>query len=205
MLTWAPPRDWEGQDSFLIGGGHSLYGFDFKRLIGKNTIGCNDAFRLGPEIVKFCIFGDGAFFQKNKWVMQKSGLRYVSNSPTLFNFKLPWIHLMHRESHGLWDGDKLGWNASTGAAAINLAISLGSKRIYLLGYDMNLVRGKSHWHSHRDKLTTEQAFTRFAHGFGNVQKDLVKYPGVEILNVTDGTSKLPHFRQINWEQFSLAA
>lgn len=177
---WTPPNEWEGQAAYLIGGGSSLKDFDFSVLKGRNTIGCNDAFRLGPEIVKYNLFGDTTWFHKVKYELEKTKVPLVTNSPGMINFNVPHIRKMSRERDGLFSGSTLGWNYSTGAAAINLAISLGATWIFLLGYDLTLSdKGKSHWHNHRVKVTTINAFHRFLRGFQEVQRNLKKYPRSE--------------------------
>ena len=199
MDLWTPTREWEGQDAYLIGGGPSLTGFDFSRLAGSNVIGCNDAFHLGAEIVTFCIFGDPSWWQKVKWELEKFEGRVVTNAPTILPYKVPGLLKMLRERDGIHSGSTLGWNYSTGAAAINLATSLGAHRIFLLGYDLGNAGSKSHWHAHNGKVTQDYAFKRFMRGFDMVKQHLPE--GVEVLNVTDGTTKLEAFPKINFEVF----
>lgn len=201
MPKWEITEEWKDQDVCVIGGGPSLRGFDFDRLKGRNTIGCNDAFRLGPEIVKICIFGDSSFFHKTKWDLEKYTGRIVTCAPGLMNLKLDWLHQVPRRKSGLQNDSTLGWNFSTGAAAVNLAISLGAKRIFLLGYDMGKVEGKTHWHNHNPKLIKEASYDRFILGFRSIHHHLPLFPEVKVLNVTDGSSRLPFFPMIGFESF----
>jgi len=71
MPTWTPSVIWKGQDAFIIGGGSSLQGFEFSKLVGKNVIGCNDAFRLGVEIVPWCLFGDSSFWRTHHLMLEE--------------------------------------------------------------------------------------------------------------------------------------
>ncbi len=213
---WNPTKEWEGQPAYIIGGGSSLKGFNFDSLKGKHTIGCNDAYRLGPEIVDIAMFGDGSFFQKAKWDLEKfhkKGGRVLSVSPSLANYKLPWMLSMARHNIGLtthasneallaapWTKlkprAKVGWNLSTGACAVNVALLLGAVRIYLLGFDMKLNQGKSHWHTHRNAPTIPSCFTRFLRGFQQIADEMHKYPDAAVFNVTDGSSNLHNFTRI---------
>ncbi len=199
MNFWTPTREWQGQDAFLIGGGPSLAGFDFSQLEGLNIIGCNDAFKLGPAIIKICIFGDGQWWHKNKWDLEKFPGRLVTNSPTLKMFEIPRVLQMERLRDGTGTGSVLGWNFSTGAMAINLAVSLGASRIFLLGYDLTNKEGKSHWHNHNPKSIEDYSFHRFLQGFKKVRETLPNT--VEVYNVTDGASRLKYFEDISFLAF----
>ena len=199
-MLWTPPRQWEGQDVYLIGGGASLQSFDFNLLIGRNTIGSNDAFRLGSEIIQICLFGDASWFHKNKFDLEKFGGTIVTCAPSLMTLNTPMLKQMKRAREGLAKGSNLGWNFSTGASAINLAISLGAKCVFLLGYDLCLVNEKSHWHDKRPHVTRDAIFIRFQRGFKCISEHLVNYD-VKVVHVMDGVSKLPFFQQMSFEQF----
>lgn len=204
MAVWTPTPEWQGQEAYLIGGGSSLASFDFSRLQGKNVIGCNAAFHLGKEIVPICIFGDSSWFHKQKWALEAYGGRVVTNAPGLEHLKAKWLFPMNRIRDGVHSGDTLGWNYSTGAAAINLAISLGARTIFLLGYDLGYsAAGKSHWHNyHTDKKPKEETYKRFIRGFQAVKADLDrKYPDASVWNVTDGSSLLPVFPRLSFLRF----
>jgi len=198
---WTPTREWEGADAFLIGGGPSLKNFDFSLLEGKNVIGCNDAYHLGPTIVSICVFGDQKWWQRNKWKLETFPNRIVTNSPSLLAYRLPtnfrkMIRLHTGFSHG---GDALAWNYSTGALAINLAVILGAKRIFLLGYDLGVKGAEHHWHDHNPEPIKESVFTRFIGGFQTVKQALPKE--IEVFNVTDGSSNLKIFPTMDFTKF----
>jgi len=193
---WFPSKEWNGQKAFLIGGGPSLTGFDFSVLKGRNTIGCNDAYHLGSEVIKFCVFGDANWWQHNKFKLEKFEGRLVTNAPCLMHLNLPNIHRTRRLRDGIHSGNTLGWNYSTGALAINVAVSLGASDIYLLGYDLTNKGDQSHWHNHNGKKTQEFAFARFTRGFACVRASLPE--GVRVFNVTDGSSRLNSFERISF-------
>jgi len=202
MGHWIPPRDWEGQTAFIIGGGPSLARFDFTKLIGRNTIGCNDAFQLGPEIVRYCLFGDASFFHKHRDKLMASKVEQITCAPALLHFQLIKIHKMNRVRDGIHDKDTLGWNYSTGAAAVNLAFSMGAKRIFLLGFDMGKQPdGKSHWHNNPRKVIKEESYTRFIRGFHTLAQSISRFPDVKVFNVTDGSSRLPVFDRLSFTEF----
>lgn len=185
--------DWTGRDAYLIGGGPSLQTFDFERLRGRPTIGCNQAFLLGAERCQICAFGDLKFWKKFKvdlesyegWVVTNYG---VMRPPT-------WLHRWTRQDDGL-SGHRgtLGWNFNTGAAAINLALLLGAQRVFLLGYDLGQTPEAHHWHDHAIEAPSPPVFARFAEGFQRVAKALPSvFPGRQVINLGAGTSSLTAF------------
>lgn len=196
---WTPTQEWKDQDAFLIGGGPSLAGFDFESLAGNNVIGCNDAFHLGDRIVSICAFGDASWWQKNKFKLEKFKNPIVTNCPGVMPFKVPGLRKMKRVRDGLHSGSSLGWNYSTGAMVINLAISLGATRIFLLGYDCQKAGNQHHWHNYNQKHIHDSSYRRFIGGFKTLSKALP--PGIEVLNVTGGASVLGAFPTISFEMF----
>src|ERR1044072_3783034 len=184
MPLWTPTKEWEGQDAYIIGGGSSLKSFDFNRLRGLNVIGCNEAFRLGPEIVKICLFGGASWFHTVKFDLEKFPGKTVCISPTLMFLNTSWFLQMQREKYGIYSGPVLGWNNSTGGAAVNLAVSLGARRIFLLGFDLKANdEGKTHWHQRYNKTTKNDSFLRFIKGFEEINRALRLHPNVKVFNV----------------------
>lgn len=202
MPLWTPEPEWEGQEAIIIGGGPSLAGFDFSCLQGHRIIGCNDAFRLGPDIVDICIFGDESWWQKNKFELEQFSGRKVTCAPALMNLNCDELLQMNRLRDGIQHGCTLGWNYSTGAAAVNLAFSLGANTIYLLGFDMGRGdQGKTHWHSHTFRTIHDSSIARHIRGFHTLAQSLKRFPQVKVWNVTDGSSKLPVFDRLTFAQF----
>lgn len=202
MPNWTPKPEWQDQDAIIVGGGASLCNFDFKCLTGKNTIGCNEAYQLGSSLIKLVLFSDVSFWEKNKDKLVKFEGRVVTCSPLVLTCPIPWLLQMRRIRDGLHEGNILGWNYSTGAAAVNLAVSLGATRIFLLGFDMGAQStGRSHWHHAYENTTKVEAYRRFIRGFHNVAASLRRYPQVEVINVTDGSSLLPAFPRMGFPMF----
>ncbi len=85
----------------------------------------------------------------------------------------------------------LSWNGNTGAAAINLAVHFGAKRIMLLGFDMNIDGNRmQHWHDlygkgpvSDDRRKRKLPFARHLQGFPVIAEDAKKL-GVQIINVS---------------------
>ncbi len=201
---WTPPVEWQNQPSFMIGGGPSLKHFPFSCLAGKNVIGCNSAYHLGSGIVKYCVFGDNGYLHRNiREMVNFTQMKFVTCAPSLADFpseSFPNLFKMYREMEGCHTGGStIGWNRNSGALAINLAVSLGSREIYLLGYDLSNEGQVSHWHDHDNTTTKEYSFEMFQRGFKSLQEGLPE--GTQVFNVTDGSSRLQVFPRITFEQF----
>lgn len=196
-------NEWEGKDAYIIGGGASLKTFDFNWLLGRAVIGVNDAFRLGEPCPRM-VFGDDKYWRAVKWELEeyaKQGGMVYSIAPATTRISLPWVHQLTRGGSGLSSNPEvIGWNHNTGAAALNLALLLGARRVFLLGFDMVVLKGATHWHNRRPGLTHQSTFDRFLAGFALLAHQMNKFPGREVFNVTDGTSMLKSFPKISVEE-----
>ena len=202
MPTWTPKPVWKDQDVFLIGGGTSLESFDWDQLKDELVIGCNDAFKLGYDVCDICLFGDGLkWFTEFKDQLVEYKGTVITNSIHLKDSRLDWLWYIERDAIGV-SKDKLGWNFSTGACAVALAILLGAKRIFLLGYDMQLSKkGKSNWHPNYIDSPNPDSYGRFAKGFGSLKVSMTKEcPDVEVINVTDD-SRLDFYQKMPVDKF----
>ena len=208
MFNSATPKrqalpDWTGEDVYVLGGGPSLRDFDWNRLQDRNTIGCNQAFLHGASICNICCFGDPDFWRLySDQLFHEYGGWVVSNLPRLTEKGLPdqppqWVHIFQRLDRGLSsEPDALAWNMNTGSVAIHLALLLGARRIYLLGFDCT----GTHWHDEgpRAQVQNPVSFNNFQEGMKRIADELPKvFPGREIVNVSDGTSKLTAFPILN--------
>lgn len=160
--------------------------FSWDRLLCECTIGCNTAFRLGEAICKICVFGDYTWFKHFRKDLEGFHNPIFTNVSALDKVALPWLWTMKRKGSGL-HRDTLGWNGNTGALAINLALLLGAKRIYLMGFDMHRIQDKPNWHDEviRPEATHQHVYDTFVRAFGVVVRDWhEKFSDREIYNLT---------------------
>ena len=175
-----------------------MEGFDWNKLRGRNILGCNAAFYLGADIVPITVFGDGVFFKQHRVALDdyvQEGGQVISNSNSLKRFDPPeYLKVMKKYNRGLGT-DGLGWNSSTGACAINLALIFRANPIFLLGYDMQLSpKGEKNFHNAYSDKPNSRSYERFLRGMTFVTRDLHKlFPGHEVINLEDGTSALKDF------------
>jgi hypothetical protein len=171
-----PDGAWSGQPCFIIGGGPSLIGFDFERLRGRgHVIAINRAFEYAP-------WADILFFMDNKFYkICHEGERYAKW--LAFKGLRVFLDLMGRKyddcyhirslgrvglstsfSKGLYHGN------NSGVGALNLALVLRARPIYLLGYDMHFEHGRSHFHSGYGVTAREQTARGFVRDFERMAK-----------------------------------
>lgn len=206
MPPWNPnPNAWQGEDSYVIGGGDSLREFGWDSIRGTHTIGCNSAFVLGAELVEILVFGDRMWWERiGKTHLPKFGGVVVGCTSQQIKDAPDWLLTMERyERRGLAPAGsgKLGWCGNTGALAINLALSLGAQRVFLLGFDMALgSNGKANWHDLRYEASRPEPYPRFCSEMTHLARSLPRvFPGREVWNVTNG-SQLRSFPKVSLEE-----
>lgn len=215
MNCIVPQPVWQSQDVYIIGGGPSLRDFDWNLLRGLNTIGCNDAYTLGVDICKVCLFGDPKWWEAHKDKLAEFKGDVYNICTRLNNVVPPWVQSIKRYAKGI-QTDGIGWNGNTGFAAINLAILLGSPRIYLLGFDMKRIplsqeelaklsdverQLLANWHPNELDKNPDSVYQKFLDWSKFLKKDWEeKYSHIEIINVTDD-SALELFPKIRVDEF----
>lgn len=156
-MSWKVPRLWPDSTIYVIGAGPSLIGMDSclpprngrygldAYLHDKYVVGVNDAFEIG-DYVDVLFFGDTRWYWARKErIKQFKGLKLTCNKGTKWGKghesveQEPDIKVLNiYKSFGLTKKrDGVGWNRSSGGAALNIAVHLGAKRIIMLGYDMD--------------------------------------------------------------------
>jgi len=200
MPIWTPEKIWFNRDVFIIGGGKSLEHFDWNNLIQECTIGCNDAFKHGVNITKICYFGDTKFFKYYQKELSVFEGAIFTDVPSLYKSREDWLWTLQRYTS--FSKKAIGWYSSTGSGAVSLAILLGAKRVFLLGFDMHLSKeGEANWYPNMLDVPNAKVFTKFINGFKRLKIDLMKkHPKVEIINITDN-SDLNEFPKIGVKEF----
>ena len=87
------------------------------------------------------------------------------------------------------DPGVIGWNLSSGAAAINLAVHFGAKSIVLMGFDMRKIDGNCNWHKDHETSTkaNHNPYARFLSPFSNIAHDLRELK-IECVNATPNSA-----------------
>lgn len=226
-MRWSVPRIWEGGDVWILGGGSSvvkqfgipdnivqdvmnkispptIYSPYMESIHNKHIIAINVAFLIG-NWMDMIFFGDNKFFlgyreQLAEW----PGLKVTCHAGCE---KYTWVKFLQRDTahpRGISSNPEMvAWNANSGSAAISIAANAGAKRIFLLGFDMNVnPLGNKHWHTLYKGSVLEQpslqaqrgiqhrrqparpgfGFVRHLKGFPVIAQDARKR-NIEIINV----------------------
>lgn len=171
-----PDGAWRDEPCFIIGGGPSLRDFDFERLRGRGrVIAINRAFEYVP-------WADVLFFMDNKFYkLCHDGPRY--EAWLKFGGHKVFLDLMGRKYDDCYHVRSLGrvglsksiaqglyHGNNSGVGALNLALVLKARPIYLMGYDMRHIGGHSHFHSGYGPGAREQTVRGFVRDFERMAK-----------------------------------
>jgi len=174
----------------------SAYSSFMAALHDKHIIGVNNAYQIGTWID--CVFfGDHAWYLVHrKALSQWPNLKITCsrNDNHSKEYEREGVKVLSRQGgrgiKGLpsklfgisTDPRRVAWNHNSGAAAISLAVHFGVARIILLGFDMSMMAGFSHWHKGHGR-TKPPPFERHLRGFSAIAEDAHKL-GIEILNAS---------------------
>jgi hypothetical protein len=200
---WAVPRDWAGETAYVLGGGHSLQGFDASVLRGRGrVIGIKESgLTLAPwaDVLYWC---DPQWSDANwqrlylhagphKICRSQVHERYSATPPAMADkIKAALIaagvrHLPRDPCNPLSvDPTKTGEAVDTGGSAINLAYLFGATTIALLGFDM---RTTGHWHDRTLKEPEAKHYERFIPPIERMASRLQAL-GVRVINCTPGSA-----------------
>lgn len=196
VLEVLPPLSWKNRPAFLIGGGPSLGGFDFKRLRGHRTIGVNRAYEFFDPTIAFSMdtrflrwildgkYGPEATAKFEKTPAYKVWLLTYTASLPADIFVIP-VYRNHAwgMDHMSWRmEDGIGHGANSGFGALNLALVLGANPIYLLGFDLDHTNGKSHYHGGHPVPQTIETVRKYRGIFQATAED-IKSHGFKIVNL----------------------
>jgi hypothetical protein len=178
---WAPDRVWKGRTAFVLGGGPSLRGVTLPAAIAPDTIAVNSSFRLCPA-ARVLFFHDYAWMAANLAAVEA----WPGLVVTVSRLAAQALPERVKRIDALW-GRPLGapppvrLGRSSGQTAVALAAAMGARRIVLLGFDMRVAAGRSHWH---DEYATEAPeFDIFRRAFDG-WRAAAETAGIAIVNAT---------------------
>lgn len=227
-MIWKTPHTWWEEDPVVIlAGGPSLKTQDLSKVWSDaiHIITINDSWRLLPYPNPFTIqitdCGPGLipyFCDAKWWQMEMSkNSRSLDNNVSFHDmiYKGFWVtssqefndHPQVRTlkltgEQGLeLDPTGLRHGSNSGYQAINLAVNLGAKKIILLGYDMQIVNGKSHWHNEPRQPNVDFKLTLAKSMLPHFESliEPLNTLGVEVFNATPN-SALKCFPEITLEE-----
>jgi uncharacterized Rossmann fold enzyme len=171
---------WDNETVYIVGGGPSLSDFDWNKLKGKKVIAINRAFQVLPE-ADVVYWTDSRFW---KWysneIKRFRGLKVTCrpySPPSQDVILLKAVNNKPYES----DPSHISHGNNSGYGAINLAVKLGAKKIYLLGYDMDSSNNKTHWHNGYEAKHNHGIYIKMIQSF-TLLAPVLKQMGVVVLN-----------------------
>lgn len=194
----------EGKSVYLLGSGPSLKGFDFRTLSKEQTIAINHTIEFYPE-AKMCLFGDKVFLKYTDfdfdtytgWVFAPDEVKDHPKLRVVLHQKRCFFFEKRRDQPYLTFKKGLFHPASSGTLALNLALQMRAKEIFLLGFDYYYQGRDMHFfkdvHDHHKRYEEERYakkalkfrfFSEHAYRVKNIsQKSLIKeFPKVTLEN-----------------------
>lgn len=183
---------WKNETVYLIGGGPSLRGFDWEQLRGKKVIAINRAFQVLPW-ADVLYWTDAQFYKWYKHEIDEfKGMKVTCRPVDILNKEITLLKGTRDLGLDLRPGYICDGNNS-GYGALNLAVKLGVKRIYLLGYDLHSEPGQTHWHNGYTRSHNHTIYKRLIRYFEH-SVSLLNKLNVEVWNANPG-SRLECFKK----------
>lgn len=203
MMQRVPIRnEWLGEKTFVIGGGPSVSECDISLLQGKGrVIVTNNAYKIAPW-ADWLVFSDYIWYEWHKESLRTVKMPIITGgyfpnpyevAPEILHWRSTNYPGIIRESNG---GSLSGKNA--GHMALSLADFLGSSKIVLIGFDMNVAKdGSTQWHKEHKRITNTSMYEKeFIPDFCLIAEEL-KNKGVNVFN-TNKNSALKCFDYISY-------
>ncbi len=190
-------------DVYIIGGGGSLTGFDFRCLRNLDTIAVNGSALDVPKPT-YCITADSGQFRKlqegcyngidTTWVLVtnpnhcsmkwKDG-KFQHKNGYVYNLFAPNIVIRNAGVEGIgfeFKDFRTGYNS--GFCGFQLAVLLRYKRIHLLGFDLNYDAPSQHYHNRyqNKKTTSKVAMELFYRNFVVALKRIKEETDIEVIS-----------------------
>lgn len=181
---WRVPRLWPGATVVCLGGGPSLEPADVAYAHGRaRVIAINDAWRLAPwaDLLYAC---DAKWWRWHDGVPAFTGLKVTLEKP-----EYPGIKRLAQGAERGFEAapTRLATGRNSGYQALHLAVHLGARRVLLLGYDMRLVDGRSHWFGAHPVATKPEVYDRMIPCFESLIAPLAAR-GVAVVNCTPASA-----------------
>jgi len=147
-----------GRDCFIVGSGPSLIGFDFSKLDDKFTIGVNHIIEHYDNL-DCLLFGDRIFVKTNEYDLDKFPGKIFMSEETSWQGEMS--HIIDKENTYIFEknrscvsnnlvSDGLFHPTNSGFMAMNLALIMGARKIYLLGFDFKYRGSQMHFYTNKD-------------------------------------------------------
>jgi len=174
-------------ECFIVAGGPSLKGFDWSLLDGKFVIAINRSYEVLPN-AQIVYFTDDDWWKTHKERLLKHSGKLIKGCLPNKQIKHPQVteYVLSGPHHLDMAKGNLRHGHNSTYAAVNLAVQLGFKKIYLLGVDMKWGtksdKSTSHWHDGHRRLDPESVYKKMMECFKTMVEPLKKEK-VEVINL----------------------
>lgn len=185
---WTVPPCWNGETIYILAGGPGLDLVDLERLKGSRVIAINFSFLKVPWAD--VVYGT----DENFWVAMVDDVSASALKVTVAPGAPDGV--LKLENTGLCGleekptGLRIGWTSTY--AAINLAFHFGARRIVLMGMDMKVADGRTHWSGYPRADARMKSDPDFCRKYLMPNFDSLVAPlaarEVEVLNATIGSA-----------------
>jgi hypothetical protein len=170
---------------FVVASGPSLTAEDVSSLKGQHVLCINENYRMAPwaDVLYAC---DGHWWDWHDGAKSFKGRKITQDKGAAEKYGLEYIE--SRDADGLSrDPAYIHRGSNSGIQAINLAAHW-TRRIVLLGFDMQATGGKAHWHGkHPGQSGDYSPWHKWMWRYELVARDAERM-GVEIINATRETA-----------------
>ncbi len=149
-----------------LGGGPSLIDWNFDQLKNYHVIGCNNAYKLGTEIVNETVFQDYPFWFRHQdglcTYFKDGGKIITNNSSGAFRNKEEIRCVKKLRTKLATDDHHLFWKGCVGHSAINLALLRAREAaslVLLLGFDHQQTKNRNNWYTNKHKPDKFHSYT----------------------------------------------
>lgn len=183
----------DGAEVFVVAGGPSLRGFDWRRLDGRRVIAINRAYEVLPG-AEALWWSDARFFRNHRAGLMAHGAALKATFAYLYeDDELPKGVLRYKLSGQQgFDPDQNALRSGNNStyAAIHLAAHLGARRIVILGLDMKHgPSGETHWHDgHKGLLNPAHVMESAMLPLFSGLVGPLEQRGIEVVNANPGSA-----------------
>lgn len=191
--AWAVPPMWRGRTVVILAGGPSLTADQVEHVRQAQAadacqvLAINNSLWLAP-------WADAHWFCDRRWwdwhqdeVRAFGGVKLTLENYDLAELGVHGVHNMGAvgfcpDPRGVYTGKNSGYQC------IHVAAHAQAARVLLLGYDMRIVEGRTHWHAGHGRPLGPKVYSQIMLPHFEALRAPLEARGVEVINCTPGSA-----------------